>query len=74
MSTVADTPSDTDAPTIDAIADTLDVEPERLEAFVDAFGEGKPTPAAVLGWATVAPGAVDDVEAWLESHDSGVNL
>ena len=74
MSTVADTPSDTDAPTTDAIADTLDVEPERLEAFVDAFGEGEPTPAAVLGWATAAPGAVDEVAAWLESHDSGGNL
>lgn len=63
-----------DAPTTHAIADTLDVEPERLEAFVDAFGEGGPTPAAVLGWATAEPGAVDEVAAWLESHDSGVNL
>lgn len=68
MSTVAVAPTDTDAPTTEAIADTLGVAPDRLEAFVEALEE--PTAAAVLGWATVEPGAVDDVEAWLASRDS----
>jgi hypothetical protein len=72
MSTLADVPSDPDAPTAAEVADELGVDVDRLEAFVEKLEE--PTAAAVLGWATVAPGAIDTVEAWLESRDSEVNL
>jgi hypothetical protein len=61
-----------DAPTAAEVADELGVDVDRLEAFVEKLEE--PTAAAVLGWATVAPGAIDTVEAWLESRDSEVNL
>jgi hypothetical protein len=57
-----------EGPTAGDVADAIGVDVRELLSFVDRLEE--PTAAAVLGWATVAPGAIDTVEAWLESRDS----
>ena len=70
MSTTQPTTSDdsgAEAPSDEEVAEAIGVDVRELRAFVDAFGEEEPTPAAVLGWATCSPGAISTVEAWLNN-------
>lgn len=60
---------DTEAPTDEAVAEKLGVDVRELRGFVDAFGDEGPTVAAVLGWATAAPGAIALVEEWLAARE-----
>jgi len=60
---------DTDAPTDEEVAEKLGVDVRELRGFLARFGDEEPTVAAVLGWATAAPGAIALVEDWLAARE-----